>query len=398
MKRANDIRYLEYVKIVKIERRLQRKILKDPGPKPATPEATAENLLGGAEQLRAQQERMTEATTKLLVVVSEVRGGPWGGGSERTEEDLIKWLGVQDDRVDELQEKIVRRARELVRLAEVEGDDQRPAIARPKRDTAFGGCQVSVSSFRGGSVGHRIVKRKTLTEKLLRRRLIETDGIIEGSSRQESSSHEASTPRSFISEVPTSAETRGKAQEAHNQVAQEGEELKTRLKEVQQEGRGEEEVTKRSESLDLEIPSRRNCLGEQQGKPARGRSLGRKLESDLQPREAALRPLPDGARERQDNVAGWGRESQGVFLAPSRLKENLQGKATRTEARGRGGCGRAGSTDGSRSLTRSGRPGGTKISARSGAMSSGASRSRTTRGRISPRRTGTGWRSGTRRR
>ena len=35
VKRANDIRYLEYVKMVKIERRLQRKILEDPGPRPA---------------------------------------------------------------------------------------------------------------------------------------------------------------------------------------------------------------------------------------------------------------------------------------------------------------------------------------------------------------------------
>ena len=38
VKRANDIRYLEYVKMVKIERRLQRKILEDPGPRPAIPE------------------------------------------------------------------------------------------------------------------------------------------------------------------------------------------------------------------------------------------------------------------------------------------------------------------------------------------------------------------------
>ena len=68
--------------------------------------------------------------------------------------------------------------------------------------------------------------------------------------------------------------------------------------------------------MDLEIPSRRNCLGEQQGKPARERSLGRKLEFDLQPREAALRQLPAGARERQDSAASLGR-----------LKKNLQGKA-----------------------------------------------------------------------
>ena len=38
VKRANDVRYLEYTKIVKIERRLRRKILEDPGPRPAIPE------------------------------------------------------------------------------------------------------------------------------------------------------------------------------------------------------------------------------------------------------------------------------------------------------------------------------------------------------------------------
>ena len=34
VKRANNIRYQEYAKIIKIERRLRRKIREDPGPKP----------------------------------------------------------------------------------------------------------------------------------------------------------------------------------------------------------------------------------------------------------------------------------------------------------------------------------------------------------------------------
>ena len=168
--------------------------------------------------MTAQLERMTEATTKLLAVVSEVRGGPWGVGSGLTEKDLLEWLGVQEDRVDELKEKIVRRERTMVRLAEGEDEDQVPTIAQPKLDTAFRWSQVSFSSFRDGSIVHRIGKMQTLTEKLLRPRPIETNGIIEGSPHQESSSHEASPPRSFIPKVPTSAETRGKAQEAHSQV------------------------------------------------------------------------------------------------------------------------------------------------------------------------------------
>ena len=73
-------------------------------------------------------------------------------------------------------------------------------------------------------------------KKLLRPRLSESDVTIEDSQRQESSSHDASLPSSFVPEVPTSAETRGKVQEALSQVVQEGEALETRLKEMLQGG------------------------------------------------------------------------------------------------------------------------------------------------------------------
>ena len=43
----------------------------------AVSEATTENLASGLEELEAQQAKMTEATTKLLSVVSEAGGGPW---------------------------------------------------------------------------------------------------------------------------------------------------------------------------------------------------------------------------------------------------------------------------------------------------------------------------------
>ena len=61
-KRANAVRYLEYGKMVKIERRLRRKMLEDPGPKsPAPPpssggapystsEVTAENRLARGQK------------------------------------------------------------------------------------------------------------------------------------------------------------------------------------------------------------------------------------------------------------------------------------------------------------------------------------------------------------
>ena len=118
-------------------------------------EATTENLLGGAEQLTSQQERMTEATTKLLAVLSEVRGGPWEAGPELTEMALTDWLGEQEDRVDELKERLDRKQRELVRLEEVEEEDRVPTIAPPNLNAAFRFSQVSFGSFGGGSFGGR---------------------------------------------------------------------------------------------------------------------------------------------------------------------------------------------------------------------------------------------------
>ena len=47
VKRANDVRYREYAKMVKIERRLRRKILEDPGPRPAIPEPVLHPVIPG---------------------------------------------------------------------------------------------------------------------------------------------------------------------------------------------------------------------------------------------------------------------------------------------------------------------------------------------------------------
>ena len=72
------------------------------------------------------------------------------------------------------------------------------------------------------------------SKKLLLTKPLKSEGIIEDSQRQESSSHEASPRRGFVPKIPTSAETVGKAQEALSQVVQEREALETRPKEVQQ--------------------------------------------------------------------------------------------------------------------------------------------------------------------
>ena len=86
-------------------------------------EASPENLASGLEELEAQQSRMTDATTKLLSVVSEAGGGPWVNGPGLTEYSLSKWLGVQEDRGDSLRDIVIRKQEVLARLVEVEEDD-----------------------------------------------------------------------------------------------------------------------------------------------------------------------------------------------------------------------------------------------------------------------------------
>ena len=92
VKRANKNRYPEVARLAKIERRLGKKMQEEPDRRPDLPEigpppgningyshppssggtsstvseATAENLLKGVEDLEAQEEKMTEATTDLL--------------------------------------------------------------------------------------------------------------------------------------------------------------------------------------------------------------------------------------------------------------------------------------------------------------------------------------------
>ena len=117
---------------------------KPPPPPPASwgassivSEATAENLSSGAEELKVQQEKMMEATTRLLSVVSEVGGGPWEASPGLTERALTEWMGEQEDRVDELKERIERKQGELARLEEVEEEGPIPDKALPNFDAAF---------------------------------------------------------------------------------------------------------------------------------------------------------------------------------------------------------------------------------------------------------------------
>ena len=86
-------------------------------------DATPDNLTSGSEELVIQQAKMTDATMKLLAAVSEVGGGPWDACPGLTEELLTVWLGEQEDRGDDLMDKVNRKQEELVRMAEVEEAD-----------------------------------------------------------------------------------------------------------------------------------------------------------------------------------------------------------------------------------------------------------------------------------
>ena len=100
-------------------------------------EATAENLLRGTEELMSQQDKMTGATAVLLAAVQGSGREPWVAGLGPTEKALTDWLAEQEDRVEELKDRLERKQRELVRLEEVEEKDLVPAKAPPNLDAAF---------------------------------------------------------------------------------------------------------------------------------------------------------------------------------------------------------------------------------------------------------------------
>ena len=79
---------------------------------------------------------MVETTLRLLAAVAEVGGGTWEESPGLTERALTNWLGQQEDRVDELMERLKRKQREITRLAEVEEEDQVPSNTQPIREPA----------------------------------------------------------------------------------------------------------------------------------------------------------------------------------------------------------------------------------------------------------------------
>ena len=82
-------------------------------------EVTIENLLAATGELRDRQGRLFRATVALIVAVKEAEEGPWEAGSGLTEEALLKWLGKQVDRIEDLKESLDQKRRELAMQAPV---------------------------------------------------------------------------------------------------------------------------------------------------------------------------------------------------------------------------------------------------------------------------------------
>ena len=87
---------------------------------------------------------MTEATTKLLAVVSEEGGGPWGTDKGLTDPDLL--IGVQQERVEELKEKLNQTGREIARMSEFEEEEWDTTPERPKVDADISRSQISYAT------------------------------------------------------------------------------------------------------------------------------------------------------------------------------------------------------------------------------------------------------------
>ena len=94
---------------------------------------------------------MTEATTKLLAAVSEAGGGPWGKDKGLTEPDLLVWLGLPHNRVQELKEKLNQRGREIARMAEFEEDKLYATPEHPEVNADISRSQISFETFKFGS-------------------------------------------------------------------------------------------------------------------------------------------------------------------------------------------------------------------------------------------------------
>ena len=73
---------------------------------------------------------MTDATVRLISVVSAARGGPWRDTPGLTEDAVSEWLGVQEDRGDKLRNKVIKKQEEFARIEE---GGKMSSLAPPER-------------------------------------------------------------------------------------------------------------------------------------------------------------------------------------------------------------------------------------------------------------------------
>ena len=89
VKRANALRYTEYLGMLKMGRQITRNIIEGPeirvsapppsswGPSYEVREGTAENLLAATGELRDWQGKLFRATVALIGAINEAEEGPW---------------------------------------------------------------------------------------------------------------------------------------------------------------------------------------------------------------------------------------------------------------------------------------------------------------------------------
>ena len=68
--------------------------------------AAAEDPNSGIKEMMSQQAQLERVVLRLIAVVTEEGGAQWEDSPELTERALVDWLGQQEDRAEELRERI----------------------------------------------------------------------------------------------------------------------------------------------------------------------------------------------------------------------------------------------------------------------------------------------------
>ena len=131
MKRANALRYKEYLGMAKKERQVIRELIEGPTRRRSAPHpssggvayevggVTIEKLLAANRELKAWQGKLVRATADLISAVKKSEEGSWKADSGLKEGALRKWLGEQLSRMSKIEEGLDRKGGELAKWAMV---------------------------------------------------------------------------------------------------------------------------------------------------------------------------------------------------------------------------------------------------------------------------------------